>query len=847
MASRWNKLLAVMILHMIGSHARATLRMNLTDNILRDIQISRRVLARNRWQSAVIILTLALSIGALTSVVSVVSAVLIKPFGPVQTDRWVYLWEHPPNSDSATQISVSAPNFQDWKRESSFVFSYMVLWLPWSYTASGGEVTDPRQIRAAVISPEVFAAAAVVPAAGRFLIPADSVTSDHVAVLSYEFWQSAYGGSESLIGKKVNLNLVAYTVVGIAPPRFCFPPEIQTDVWTPIPAATFNSGSRSGRGFRVAAKLRPGISAKTAQSAMTLIARRLARTYPEDKDYDAVVIPMREAVAGDFRTPLVALSGALACALLLACLNVGYLRSVHLESRRKEVLLRLALGANRFLLVRQFLIETLLLFAAGGLLGLLLSPVAIRALISLVPSAEIPWLHARTDAATFVAMFTVCLAFGLASGLLPAMRAARTDPARSLGSSGGVTNTSSMSRRMRDATQIAQIALALVPLCGAGLLIRSFQHLQDVAPGFDPGHKLTLMFSVPRSRYAGLPEIASLARRIAQETSPAPGIRGSAVVQALPFAPGARWLQAVTRTDPKGIADLGSLPLVRYSVLTAGYFEAMGIPLKTGRTVSEDDTSATPPVVVINEQLARTQFRGENPVGKILWVGHAEALPLSRPRVVIGVVGDTRMDQLENAPDPAAWIPITQQENSDTILRNLYLVAHTTVAPGAALIAIRERIREIDPDLALSDVASLEDRVGDSLWRQRFSAIVVAAFSIAALAIAVLGVFGMTSYIVACRTFEIGVRIAIGARPSDVLRMILGQSLSMALLGVGLGLLGCVATTRVLSTFLFGIEPGDPLTLGGVAALLLVAAAAASYLPSRRAATVDPIIALKTE
>jgi predicted lysophospholipase L1 biosynthesis ABC-type transport system permease subunit len=251
--------------------------------------------------------------------------------------------------------------------------------------------------------------------------------------------------------------------------------------------------------------------------------------------------------------------------------------------------------------------------------------------------------------------------------------------------------------------------------------------------------------------------------------------------------------------------------------------------------------------VVINEQLARTQFRGENPVGKILWVGHAEALPLSRPRVVIGVVGDTRMDQLENAPDPAAWVPITQQENSDAILRNLYLVAHTAVAPGAALSAIRERIRQIDPDLALSDVALLEDRVGDSLWRQRFSAIVVGAFSIVALAIAVLGVFGMTSYIVACRTFEIGVRIAIGARPSDVLRMILGQSLSMALLGVGLGLLGCVATTRVFSTFLFGIEPSDPLTLGGVAALLLVAAAAASYLPSRRAARVDPIVALKTE
>jgi predicted permease len=818
------------------------------NNLIQEFKVSGRILARNRWQSAVIILTLALSISALTSVVSVVRTVLLKPYGPVQTDQWVYLWEHRLNSDNTQQLSVSPPNFQDWKKQSSAVFSDVVLWLPWSYTASGAEVTNPQQIRAAVISPEVFAATGVVPAAGRFLVLADSANSEHMVVLSYEFWQRAYAGSFSLIGKKIILNLVPHTVVGITPPGFCFPPETRTDAWTPIPAAMLSSGSRSSRGFRVAARLRPGVQLKAAQSAVTLISRQLARAYPEDKDYDALAVPMREAVAGDFRTPLVALSGALAFALLLACLNIGYLRSVHLESRRKEILLRLALGANRFLLVRQFLIETMLLFGAGGLLGLVISPIAVQALISLVPAAEIPWLHPRTDTATFLAMFIVSLLAGLASGLLPAIRAAGTDPARSLGSSGAVTNTSSMSRRMRDAAQVAQIALALVPLCGAGLLIRSFQHLQEVSPGFDPEHKLTLMFSVPRSRYAGLPEIASLARRVSQETSQAPGIRRSAVVQALPFAPGARWLQAVTRNDPKSIIDLGQLPLVRYTVATAGYFEAMRILLKAGRTLDDSDVSTSQPVVVINEQLAREQFRGENPVGKRIWVGHAEALPMSRPRVIVGVVADTRMYSLESVPDPAAWVPITQQENSDSILRNLYVIADTNVvAPTSALGAIRERIRAIDADLALSDVASMEDRLGDSLWRQRFSAIVVGAFSVAALAIAILGVFGMTSYVVACRTFEIGVRIAIGATPSHVLKMILRQSVSMALLGVALGLLGSLAVTRVLSTFLFGIQPTDPLTFGGVALLLLAAAAAASYIPSRRAATVDPIVALRME
>jgi len=804
-----------------------------------------RILMRNRWHSAAIVLTLGVSIGALTSVVSVVSAVLLKPFGPVQTDQWVYLWEHRLNSDRARQISASVPNFLDWKRENAAVFSEVLIWLPWSYTASSGDATNPQQIRAAVISPEVFAATGVAPAAGRLLVPADSANSERLVVLSYEFWQRAYGGNASLIGKKINLNLAPHTVVGIAPRGFCFPPETQTDAWTPIPAALLAGANRSGRGYRVAARLRPGVNVQAAQSAMRVISGRLAREYPEDKDWDALAVPMREAVAGDFRTPLAALSGALAFSLLLACLNVGYLRSVHLESRRKEILLRLALGANRAVLVRQFLMETMLLFAVGGLLGLAISPAATQALISLVPSAEIPWLHAKTDFATFLAMFAVSLLCGVASGLAPAVRAARTDPARSLGWGGAATNISTLSRRMRNAAQAAQIALALVPLCGAALLVRSFQHLQEVAPGFDPGHRLTAMLYVPKSRYGGLPEIASLARRIGEETGQAPGIRGSAVVQALPFGNGARWMQAVTRKDPAGISDLGQLPFVRYTVATAGYFETMGIPLKAGRTLQANDDSAAEPVVVINEQLSLAQFHGENPLGKRLWVGHAESLPGSRPRVVVGVVADSRMDSLEKVPDPAAWVPIAQQGDGDTIVRNLYLVVHTRAAPVSALGAIRERIRGIDPDIALSDVASMEDRLGDSLWRQRFSAIVVGAFSIAALVIAVLGVFGMTSYLVTSRTFEIGVRMAIGATPADVLWMILGQSLSMAVVGVGLGLVGCVLTTRVLSTFLFGIQATDPVTFGGVALLLLAAAAAASYIPSRRAATVDPIIALR--
>jgi putative ABC transport system permease protein len=821
--------------------------MNMIERLALDFLFSGRVLLRGRWQSTVIVITIALAIGALTAVFSVVSAVLLKSFGPYETDKWVYVWEHPLNSDKGRQISASIPNFMDWKRDSLSVFSDIVLWLPWSYAASGNDVGYPQQIRAAVISPEVFASTGVVSAAGRLLTPSDSLRSEHVVVLSYEFWRRAYGGDPSLVGKKLNLNLVPHTVVGIAPPGFCFPAEAQTDAWTPIPSAMLMGASRSGRGFRVAARLRPGASLKDAQAAMKLISQRLARQYPEDRDYDAVVVAVREAVAGDFKIPLISLCSALAFGLLLACLNIGYLRSVQVHSRHKEIMLRLALGASRGRLLRQLLIETALLFAAGAVLGLVISPLIIRAMISLVPAAEIPWLHADTDFPTFFAMFTVTLLAGLATGFIPALTAIRSQPARTLGSGGSLANSSAVSGRVRNAAQMTQIALSLVPLCGASLLARSFQHLKDVAPGFETQNRLTLMFAAPKARYAGSKEIATLAQRIQQDTNRLPGVLQSAVAQALPFAPGAQWLQAVTRTDPKTIPDVGQLPLVRYNVVTAGYFEAMGVRLKAGRTLTESDDAAAEPVAIINERLARDQFSGENPVGKLIWVGHAEALAENRPRVIVGVVADSKMYALDSSPDPAAWVPIAQQNNSESIYRNLYLVANTNVAPSSELGAIQERIRSIDPDLAVSDVASMEERVGDSLWRQRFSAIVVSTFSIAVLSIAFLGIFGMTSYLVSCRTFEIGVRVALGATRLNVMSMILGQSISMAFLGVVLGMLGCLAATRVLSTFLFGISATDPLTLLAVSLLLMAAAIVASYIPARRAAAVDPILALRGE
>lgn len=815
--------------------------------LLQGLRYSARLLWKKCGYSAVVILLLGLGIGAVTSVFSVVNAVLLKPYGRIDSAAWVYLWEHRLQSASLNQISASMPNFRDWQQGSSDVFSDMVVWLPWSYTASGAEVSNPERVRAVVISPEVFSAVGAVPFAGRLLTPDDSQTNERRVVLSYEFWKRAYGADPSLPGKTITLNLATHTVVGIAPPGFAFPPENEVDVWTALPHAALSSPDRSGRSYRVAARLKPGVTAKSAQSSLDVIAERLAAQYPEDKDYGALVVPMREAVAGDFRAPTLALTGALGFALLLLCINVGYLRLVDLEARRKEIALRIALGADRVQLLKQLLLETLLLFALGGGLGVLLAPAGIKLLLSFVPAQQIPWLHARMDGLVLLAALAVTLLAAAVSGLLPALNASRPPLLSSLGWGGAVTSAAGVRRSRRNWIIAPQIALALIPLCGAGLLIRSFVNLLEVVPGFQPEHRLSFSLSAPKSRYPGPVELNALANRLRQAASQIPGVRQAGLAQALPFAQGARWLQAITRSDPKGIRNFSALPLVRYNVVTPGYLESLGIRLSKGRLIAGADSQTTQRVVVVSEKLARQYFPGEDPLGQQVWIGHAEALPKSAPRTIVGVTQDLHMYALERDADPAAWVPMAQQDDGEDIWRNLYFVADAATSPEVLLPALRERVRTVDASLAVSDFASMPERLRDSLWRQRFSASVLGAFSLAALGIAVLGVFGVTSYLVARRSHEIGVRMAVGAAPADIFRMVLGQGFVLVILGIVAGVLGALALTRTLQGLLYAVKPADPATFVVVGLVLTCSAMLACLLPARRAARVDPVVALRLE
>jgi predicted permease len=818
--------------------------------MFQDLRYSVRMLAKNRGFTLIAILTLALGIGANTAIFSIVNAVLLRPYPHIDTDRWAFLNEKPGAEGlQAGGLAVSVPNFLDWKRQSQS-FSDMVLWQPWNYNISGSGAGEPERLPAMIITPEIFTALGTMPAAGRFFSSFDEPQiPERRVIISYGLWQRRFAGDPNIAGKQINLNLVPHTVLGVAPPGFSFPPNNRIDVWIPWFTKTMRSDiGRDGRGYGVAAQLKPGVSFQTAQAEMNLIAERLANQYPEDKGFGALVTPMRDSIAGDFRAPLLTLFGALGLVLLLACVNLANLQLTRFEARRKEIALRAALGADRWRLSRQLLSESLLLALLAGAVGTLLAPALVKLLLSFIPPQRIPWLSVTTDRRVLLVSVGITLFVALLSGALPAFRAARVDLVRALAGGGAATGATGVSRRMRHAFLIAQLALSLAPLAAAGLLVQSFMRLQSVNPGFAADHRISLLYAAPRVRYREREKLAELAERLRDEISQVPGVQAAGLAQALPFAAGMGWAQAITRQDPKSIANPANLPHVRYNVVSTGYVEALGVPLKAGRTFTKADTREAQPVVIINESMARKHFAGEDPLGKQFWVGHAQALSGYQPRTVIGVIGDTLLNKLEDPAEAAAWVPLSQQyEGTEDVWRTLFLVVQTRTDPLGMLAGIRQQIAKVDPDLALTDIRTMEGRLDDSVWRQRLAATAMGALSLTALIIASLGVFGIIGYLVSRRTHEIGVRMAIGADRRDIIRLVMREGIRFTLAGVGLGLIGAMMLTRYLSSLLYGVSATDPVTLAVAALSLAGAALLACYLPARRAAKVDPLIALRHE
>jgi predicted permease len=814
----------------------------------RDVTLAWRQVRRAPVFALCAVLMLALAIGATTAVFSILNAALLRPMPHVDLDRWARLYEQP-RSEGLGPMSASIPNYRDWKQQSR-AFSAMVLWQAMSLNLSGDE-GEAERVPLMIATMDALHTLGVQPAAGRMLQASDDPAprqGDRPAMISYGLWQRRFGGDPAIAGRRILLNLNPVVVVGVAPRDFEFPPGTRADVWIPQSLQQIESDTaRDARGLQVSGLLRPGVTWAEASAEMDVIAARLATQFRENEGFGVRVVPVRDEIAGPFRAPLLALLGALGVVILLVSVNVANLQLVRLEARQRELAVRAAIGASRARLVGQVLIESALIALAAGGLALALAPFCVRLVLAFVPSDQVEWLSVPIDLRVLLVSAGLTSAVLAIAGVLPALRGVRIDVAAALALGGRSGAGGPSSRRLRRLFVVAQLALSFMLVAGAALMIQSFVRLRRVDPGFPTQNRLTLSYMAPRSRYPDGAALAALADRLSEAVASTPGVAGAGAAQALPFAEGASWFQALTRTDPRSVGNLAVLPHVHYNVVSPGYAEALGLPLRAGRTFTGHDTASSLPVVVINEAAARRFFPNEDPVGQQLWVGHAQALPETPRRTVIGVVGDARWDSVETPADPEAWVPVTQQVGGDLVDRTMLLVAHTTGDPLEAVSAVRERIRAVDRDLALASVRTLEDRVDEALWRQRLAAAALGALGLAALAVALLGVFGVTSQLASRRAHEMGVRVALGATPREIARLVLGESGRLVLAGVALGAMGALGLGRSLTSLLFGIGASDGATFLATACGLAAAAMLASYVPARRASRVDPLVTLRAE
>jgi putative ABC transport system permease protein len=788
-----------------------------------DVRYAARSFLKSPGFTLVALIAIALGIGANTAIFSVVNAVLLRALPYRDAGRLVAVWED--NRPRHRPHNVDSPaNFVEWQQQAQS-FDGMAAFYDARLSLTGAG--DPVEIPAQVATANLFSVLGAEAELGRTFTPEEGEPGhDAVVVISHGFWLRRFGGARDVVGKTVALNGHNVTIIGVMPADFkWFIKENSlggkpADLWTPTKIV-----ARSGRFLSAVARLKPNVTFAQAQAEMTTIASRLEQQRPEfDTGWGVTLVPVREQLAGEIKTPLLILLGAVAFVLLIACANVANLMLARAASRSKEIAIRAALGAGRWRVVRQLLTESLMLALAGGVVGLLLAEWGVAALVALSP----PNLFGASEVGVSLPVlgftFGVSLLTGVVFGLLPALEASRFDPNEALKESGRGNTGGARSRRARSAFVVAQVALALVLLVGAGLMIKSFARLQSVDPGFDAKNLLTLNVLLPASKYKEEPKRVAFFRQAVERIKALPGVRSVAVVSELPFAA----LGSATDFNIEGRPEppRGEEFVTDVRAADENYFRTMNIPILNGRAFTPQEGSEDRHVAIINETLARKYFAGENPIGKR----------------IVGVVGDARYDKLET--EPRAMVYWTHPQLAGT---RMMLVVRADNDPLNLAPSVEREIQAIDKDQPVADVRTMESWLGESVARARFGTLLLAVFACLALLLAAVGIYGVMAYTVAQRQHEIGIRMALGAQTRDVLRMIVRQGMMMTLIGVALGLAGGLALTRVISGLLFGVSATDPLTFAGVATLLIAVSLVACLVPARRATRVDPMIALRYE
>jgi putative ABC transport system permease protein len=810
-------------------------RSNLLADLLHDLRYAVRTQVKNPAFTIVAVMALALGIGANTAIFSVVNTVLLRPLPYKDPDRLVMVWEDATKAGYPRDVPTNA-NFIDW-RDQNHVFEGMAAIAYDSFNLTGAG--DPERLDGRRVSASLFQLLGVDPQIGRvFTAAEDQPGSERVVILSYGVWQRRFAGDPGIVGKAISLNGASYTVVGVMPARFQFP-TIADQVWVPIAFTPEQAADRTTHYLTVLARLKPGVTLSQAQTEMSTIATRLQQQYPQSNtDIGAAVTLLQEDLVSDIRPALLILLGAVAMVLLIACANVANLLLARAAVRQKEIAVRVALGARRQRLIRQFLTESLMLSTMGGIVGLGIAYGGLILLRSFIPENISQAREISLDFKVLGFTLFVSIATGVIFGLAPAIQALRFNQSETLKEGGRDAARGSSGKRLRSLLVTAEVAISLVLLIGAGLLINSFLRLRNVDPGFRVDNLLTMKIVLSEPKYREAERRSAFYKELVQRIEALAGVRSAAVTTSLPLYSSGNSIAVVFDGRPE--PPPGQEPIIVTRIISTKYFDTMGIPLLKGRQLTEQDTRTSPRVVVISEAMARRYWPNENATGKRIALGKVE-----KPEDwihVIGVAKDVRQ-RLTTDPKPQMYLSHHQTD----FFAPEDLVVRTDVDPTTMAATVRKAVWEIDKDQPVSDIRTMEDILADSIARQRFSMLLLAIFASVALVLAAVGIYGVMSYSVAQRTHEIGIRMALGAQTGAVLKLAVGYGMKLVLIGIVVGLVAAFALTRVMSTLLFGVTATDPATFTLIPLLFVCVAAIASYIPARRATKVNPIVALRYE
>ena len=812
------------------------------DTTLQDLRFGARTLARQPLFTLVALVTLALGIGANAAIFSVVNAVLLRPLPWAEPDRTVMVWSR---WTAFEKTWVSHGEVVDYRRRARTLTS-VAAWDDGQVNLTGDG--QPERVSAGEVSANTFAVLGAAPMLGRVFTEAEDVPNGpRVVVLGHGLWTRRFAGDPAILGRSITVDGVSCQVVGVMPPAFVLPTDFQnpqpTQLWFPLrldPAST----DHGNHGLYAAATMAPGATATQVSDELHGIAQAMTREglYPVPMKFDAFALSLTDEVVGGVRRSIWLLFGSVAFLLLIACANVANLLLARSEARQREIAVRAALGADRWRMVRQLLTESLLLTALSATAGLALAGAGVKLLAWWNP-ASIP----RVSAATVdlrVALFTTVLAMltSILFGLAPALRSARVDVVDALKDGSQSASSGGSRQRFRNVLVVVEMALAVVLLVGAGLMLRSLWALQNTPLGFQPANVMTMRVALPTEGYPSAEQVVASYERIVDKVRRVPGVVVAGAARALPLGStiGDFGLMVDGYMPPPGVGAKGD-----WQIVTDGYLEAMGERVIRGRSITAADGTDSQLVALINEEMARRYWQGRDPVGGRIRIG----MNPSRPWVtVVGIVGDVHHNGLTEPIKEKFYVPHAQWHKSvGNPIRSMTLVIRTAASPAAIVPAVRGAVASIDPNLPIADVRSMDDVVGATLSTPRFTGMLLAMFAALALALSAIGIYGVLSYLVSRRTREIGIRVAVGASRAQVLRLVLGSGLTLALIGVGIGLVVAAGTSTLIASLLHGVSPIDPLTFGSVAVLLPIVALAASAVPAWRATRVDPIVALKTE